>query len=176
MSEWWGISISLASAVVAMCALGVTFWQARIMRTHNKLSVRPLITSFMNQDVKGETGYISFDIENCGTGPAIIKNFILLYDGKEVVKNNINAYNRFLAEKIKSFAGTNIGCLVPEYPLASGRSFTLLSFHYDVQRHDVSFADNLNVIIEYQSIYEDEIRTYDSRKDRQFHSGEASNA
>lgn len=83
----WETSISLASAAVALCALGVTVWQGRQNNRHNKMSVRPKLTASENYQDDDNERTVSFELINSGFGPAIIKDFILVYDGKEVAKN-----------------------------------------------------------------------------------------
>jgi hypothetical protein len=175
MSEWWEISISLASAVVALCALVVTVWQGRQNDRHNKMSVRPKLTASQDFENDDEGKIISFKLMNAGFGPAIIKDFILLYDGKEVSKNNPKAYQDFLKTSIKKADFFNIYSFAPESILLAGEGCELFSFRH---RHgqDVSFIDKLNLRVNYQSIYEDELFVYDSKKDRLFQGREVRNA
>jgi len=161
--------ISLASAVVAGCALGVTFWQGYLIRQHNRLSVRPMLATMERHDAKDNVGYVSFELSNCGVGPAVIKNFILLYGDEEVSRNNRKTYDDFLRDKAQGLASVYTGSFVPGAAFSVGEKHTLLSFVYDIEKQDVSFIHRLNVIVDYQSIYQGEVFTYDSRKDRQFH-------
>lgn len=161
--------IALASAVVAGCALGVTFWQAHLMRQHNKLSVRPMLATMERNDTKDNAGYVEFELKNCGVGPAIIKNFVLLNGDEEVSRNNRKTYDDFLREKAQGFAKVYTGSLVPGSALSVGEKHPLLAFVYDAEKQDVSFIHRLNLVVEYQSIYQDEVFVYDSRQDRQFH-------
>lgn len=161
--------IALASAVVAGCALGVTFWQGYLMRQHNRLSVRPMLTTMERYEIKNNLGYVSFELSNCGIGPAIIKNFVLLNGDEEVSRNNRKTYDDFLRSRAQELDNVYTGSFVPGSALSVGDKHTLLSFVCDVEKHDVSFIHRLNLIVDYQSIYQDEVFTYDSRKDRQFH-------
>ncbi len=176
MSEWWEVSISLASAIVAACALAVTVWQGRQNYKHNKMSVRPKLTASEDyqDDDKGRT--VSFDLINAGFGPAIIKDFVLAYDGKEVSNNNRKAFEDFLTQltKDKGVSLLSLYSFIPDSSLLAEERYELFSFHH---RHgqDVSFIDKLNVRINYQSIYEDETYIYDSKKDRLFQGREVQN-
>jgi hypothetical protein len=165
----WETSISLASAVVAACALGVTVWQGCQNYKHNKLSVRPKLTaseSYHDAD-KGRT--ITFELINSGFGPAIIKDFILVYDGKEVSNNNRKAYEDFLTKltKDKGIDLVSIYSFIPNSSLLAGERYELFSFHH-THGQNISFIDKLNLRVSYQSIYEDETWPYDSKKDRLF--------
>jgi hypothetical protein len=172
MIEWLlaqdaSISIALASAVVALCALGVTFWQGYLMRQHNKISVRPKLTATENYEDTDKARAISFELINSGFGPAIIKDFILVYDGEEVSRNNRKTYDDFLRKKTRAFTDVNIFFFVPDSSLLMNERCELFSFRYK-HGQDASFIHKLNLRVSYQSIYEDETFMYDSRKDRQF--------
>ncbi len=171
-SEMW---ISLASAVVALCALGVTVWQGRQNDRHNKMSVRPKLTASEDyqDDDKGRT--VSFELINAGFGPAIIKDFVLVYDGKEVANNNRKAYEDFLRQLSKDVTFQSLYSFIPDSSLLAGERYELFSFRHK-HGQDVSFIDKLNLRVNYQSIYEDEIFVYDSKKDRLFQGREVRNA
>ena len=175
MSEWWETSISLASAVVAVCALSVTVWQGRQNYKHNKMSVRPKLTASEDyqDDDKGRT--VSFELINSGFGPAIIKDFILVYYGKEVSKNNCKGYEDFLMQLSKDVAFQSMYSFIPDSSLLAGERYELFSFRHK-HGQDVSFIDKLNLRVNYQSIYEDETFIYDSKKDRLFQGREVRNA
>lgn len=167
----WETSISLASAVVAACALGVTIWQGRQNDRHNRMSVRPKLTASENyqDDDNGRT--VTFELINSGFGPAIIKDFILVYDGKEVSKNNRKTYEEFLTHLSKDVQFQSLYSFIPDSSLLAGEKYELFSFRHK-HGQDVSFIDKLNLRVNYQSIYEDETFPYDSKKDRQFHGRE----
>lgn len=171
-SEIW---ISLASAVVALCALGVTVWQGRQNDKHNKMSVRPKLTASEDyeDDDKGRT--VSFELINAGFGPAIIKDFVLVYDGKEVANNNRKAYEDFLRQLSQDVSFQSLYSFIPDSSLLAGERYELFSFRHK-HGQDISFIDKLNLRVNYQSIYEDEIFVYDSKKDRLFRGREVRNA
>ncbi len=165
-------SIALASAFVAACALGVTIWQGRQNHKHNKLSVRPLLATMEHHHVTDNIGYVAFELINCGVGPAIIKNFVLLFGDQEVSRNNRKTYDDFLKNKCEGYMDVYTGQYVPGGAMQAGEKHLLLSFKYDTEKQDVEFAHQLNLLVDYQRIYEDETFTYDSRKDRLFHGRE----
>lgn len=171
----WNFLNNNGSAVIATCALGVTFWQACVMRKHNRLSVKPFLATTEGNDKKGDGGKVSFVIENCGVGPALIKSFALWDEDREVCKNNRKAYEDHVDKIMSGFRDILMSCFVPGFAIPVGSKHTLLEFSYS-QGQDISFIHKLNVVVEYQSIYQDEIFTYDSRKDRQFHGREAQDA
>lgn len=165
-------SIALASAFVALCALGVTLWQGRQNHKHNKLSVRPLLATMEQHHTKENIGYVAFELINCGVGPAIIKNFALLFGDEEVSRNNRTTYDDFLKSKLEGFMDVYTGQYVPGGAMQVGEKHVLLAFKYDTEKHDIDVIHQLNLLVDYQSIYQDEVFTYDSRKDRMFHGRE----
>lgn len=184
MGEWLAENTGLVTAwtaiVISVFALVVTLWQAYVMRRHNKLSVRPLLVTAEQEKTNGNTGYFLFELENCGVGPAIIKNFILLDGDKEIARNNRKAYNDFLTKIIKDNAKTSnltISSLAPGGALPAGAKHLLLEVTYDIKNSNTSFTHQLNLTVEYQSIYEDKDKTFvcDTRNFRIFSGMEAQN-
>ncbi len=167
-SETW---IAIASAITAICALAATIWQGRQNYKHNKLSVRPMLTTMINYKDGKKTRTVSFELINSGFGPAIIKDFILMFDGEEVSKNNLKSYEDFLKEKAKSFKVESVFSITPDASIVMGERYELFSFSYK-HGEDVSFIHKLDLLVNYQSIYEDEIFTHDTRKHRKYHGDE----
>ena len=163
-TETW---VAIASAFTAVCALGATIWQGQQNYKHNKLSVRPKLTTMENYENTDETRTVTFELINAGFGPAIFKDFILVYDGKEISKNNRKTYEDFLTEKTQGFTDVCIFSFIPDSTISSGECCELFSFTHK-HGQDASFINKLNLRVNYQSIYEDEIYEYDSRKDRQY--------
>lgn len=167
----WETYISIASAVVALCALGVTVWQGRQNDRHNKMSVRPKLTASEDYHDDDYGRIVSFELINAGFGPAIIKDFILVYDGKEVSKNNRKTYEDFLRHLSKDVVFQSMYSFIPGSSLSAGERYELFSFRHK-QGQDVSFIEKLNLRVNFQSIYEDETWEYDSKKDRSFNGRE----
>lgn len=166
------ISIALASAVIAACALGVTIWQGRQNYKHNKLSVRPFLSTMEYHTEDGNIGQITFALINCGIGPAIIKNFVLLDGDEEVSRNNRKTYDDFIAQKFDGFTDVFCGSYVPGAAMQAGEKMILLTFRYDMQKQNIDFVHKLNLLADYQCIYQSDTFTYDSRNDRRFHGRE----
>ncbi len=66
--------------IIALLALGISIWQGWQIRIHNKLSVRPHLTTWINTDAK--KGYYTLELINNGIGPALIEEFLVKVDGK----------------------------------------------------------------------------------------------
>ncbi len=170
-SETW---IAIASAVMAACALGVTVWQGYQNNKHNKMSVRPKLTTLTNfEEIETETK-VSYELINAGVGPAIIKDFILFYDGKEISKNDGETYEKILRENACNTKILYVRSFAPGSSISTKECCTAFSFQYK-SGQDISFMDRFNVCIHYFSIYEDEIFTLDTRKTH-YYSGKVDDA
>jgi hypothetical protein len=73
--------IAVAAVFIAACAFVVTLWQAHVARTHNKLSVRPLLVWNRDRSITDAGVEDTFTVRNCGVGPAIIKQRFFLVNG-----------------------------------------------------------------------------------------------
>ena len=74
-SDW----IALSSGVVALCALGVSFWQGHVASKHNRLSARP----HLKVDCHAKDDEISCSIINVGLGPAFLDELLFSIGGTE---------------------------------------------------------------------------------------------
>lgn len=105
----WEAIAGLSSAVIALCALGLTVWQAKITRHHNKLSVTPHLTTWSQRDVANNR--YSAELLNNGIGPALIESFYIHVDGQLISGEGTEPIEKAL--KI----------LFPQYQYASWQSF-----------------------------------------------------
>jgi hypothetical protein len=76
----WQDTIGMASVVIALCALIFSFWQAAESREHNRLSLKPHLTTWAQR--QPDKGVFDVELINSGLGPAIIKRFTFLLDGQ----------------------------------------------------------------------------------------------
>lgn len=77
--------IAAAAAIIALLAFVATVWQAHLTRTHNRLSVRPVLVSHRNRVTTDGGTEISLVIRNCGIGPAIVKDRFFTVAGQRFV-------------------------------------------------------------------------------------------
>jgi hypothetical protein len=77
----WEAVAALASVVIAFCAFVLTVWQVVTTRRHNRLSVKPFLTTWTDSDYD-ENRY-GIKLINNGVGPALIKSFTIEVDGKK---------------------------------------------------------------------------------------------
>ncbi len=146
--------ISIASATIALSAFVVAIWQGWITRTHNILSVTPLL--YMHID---DSDGLNYYIENQGLGPAIIKDFIIRV-GNNVYENPVrDPY----AEVVQSVNLCNMKyeyfLLTKGSPLLPEKQKLLLSLKFTGPNSNVySYAqveEKIEFEIQYQSIYKD---------------------
>jgi hypothetical protein len=78
----WSVFTGISSAVIALCALALSIWQGILAKKHNRLSVRPHLTTRTHSDA--EKGLYVVDLINNGIGPAIIEEFTVKVDGKRI--------------------------------------------------------------------------------------------
>lgn len=133
-----------------------------------------MLTTFQAEDEKDNTYYSKIYLENCGVGPAIIKNFILLEGDQEVSRNNFRKNQEYIKQRIPAAENLYIGFCVPGYVLSAGTKHTLLEIVTKTAQ-DIAAIEKLNLIVEYQCIYQEEVFTYDSRNDRIYHGREDKN-
>jgi hypothetical protein len=105
----WEAIAGLSSAVIALCAFGITIWQVHITRRHNKLSVTPHLTTWAHSD-KVKNMY-SVELLNNGIGPALINSFQIQVDGHPIIGEG----NEPMEKALK--------ILFPQYQYSSGQSF-----------------------------------------------------
>ncbi|MBK9595445.1 MAG: hypothetical protein IPO57_08835 [Rhodocyclales bacterium] len=105
----WEAIAGLSSAVIALCALGLTVWQAKITRYHNRLSVTPHLTTWSQRDVANNR--YSVELLNNGIGPALVESFYIHVDGQLISGEGMEPIEKAL--KI----------LFPQYQYASWQSF-----------------------------------------------------
>ncbi len=93
--------ISISTIVIACAAVGISVWQGWATRHHNKLSVKPILEIHISTTSDGPL--MGVWVENCGTGPAIIKDMIVYLDGQPTkVDNQEKAENIYRAANILS--------------------------------------------------------------------------
>lgn len=78
----WELIVGASGVFVAALAFGITVWHGIQSRKHNKLSVRPLLTSWQYTDNEEKQFKVGFT--NCGIGPALIDNFVVRVDGEVI--------------------------------------------------------------------------------------------
>jgi hypothetical protein len=76
--------IAICSAVIALCALGATFWQTKHSKQHSLLSVRPLLCWHKSKTATGVGCFVTFTVKNLGLGPAVIHKRFFSLNGERL--------------------------------------------------------------------------------------------
>ena len=166
----WFIDEHLAE-VIAGCALTLTFYQAYLFRQHNRLSVRPHLASFSRRDKRPGKGTLAYSLLNNGVGPAFIKSFQILLDGRLV-----NDPDKALAEVLPGLRyDHSITRLGDEYVMVAGEARDILILALPVSDGETlekinSNLERFDLVVEYESAYK-ESRTLDTRLKKQDRGG-----
>ena len=159
---------AIMSIIIAFFALLTTIVQGIQNHRRNKIQVRPFLGASTQMHVSGDVGRYEFKLTNRGVGPAIIKKSILLFDSEVISQNDYQNYVDFLKAKLKKYRSMQVGFVVPDRIMKADEEQMIWSFEYEIQNQNLSFLDKLALVVEYQSIYEDETFVFDSRDNRNF--------
>ena len=157
--------ISVASVVIACCALASTFWQLKIQRQHNHISVRPHLCRFTKRELENNNAYLEVILVNNGLGPAFINSFDVYYRG-EICDPDI------AIKEVLNGQGYNIShtILGDDYAIPAKSEKPLLTLNFlalsedaldDVER----LLNKIDLVISYSSAY-GSMQPLDTRDDR----------
>ena len=83
-----------ATAIVAIVAVAFTFWQIRVGREHNRLSVRPRLVIWLDPATDSSGHHITTVVRNLGLGPAYVTKIEYLFKGVPVNIRDADAVQR----------------------------------------------------------------------------------
>jgi hypothetical protein len=87
--------IALTSAFVSVLALGLTMYEAWATRRHNRLSVKPALSFDLVLDE--EQCALVIRLRNNGLGPAVVRRYEMLVDGRSLEQLNIRQFQELSA-------------------------------------------------------------------------------
>ena len=149
-------------AVVAVSALFIAFYSAQQTRKHNRLSVKPHITAFPNTDINPRECLLSVELMNNGLGPAIIKKYLIYFDGKIVADTDYNTLKNFFDNLIKSKKKEvyqhTIAALGKDYAMPANEKRVIISIKFPIKSKETEkefeeLLDKFDLIVEYESFY-----------------------
>ncbi len=161
--------VGLSSLVIAICALGFTIWQTRSSIIHDKLSVKPYLSTWrtLSED------YLAVKIHNNGLGPAKIKSFGIYVDGQKITGMFLEPHKKALAIVFQNYqfyfdSGTYLGV---GYMMPANQEKDLVAIRFTGEKKpteaEVEHAlKRARVVIKYESIYKEE-ETLDSHEELQ---------
>ncbi len=156
--------IAMMSVIIAGTALWVSIRGDKRNEKKARLSVQPLLKIIAEKQWKPSLGdpnrieQLDLKIINQGLGPAIIKNFILQFDGKELTRNDQDSHFRKAQEKLRGQGGEDakLSFLAPDSVIQEGDNKLLLWIEYDSVKYNTDGIAKLDILVEYYSIYKDE--------------------
>ena len=163
----WEAIAGISSSVIALCALAITLWQAYVTREHNKLSVKPYITTWSHN--QNQHGFYSVDILNNGVGSALIKRFQIFVDGHEIKGQALELVEKALGILFSNYAYSSYKAYLSEgYMMAPKENRNLVKIQFLGPNFpsplEIEHATKrVRILIEYESIYKEK-QTYDSSK------------
>ena len=139
--------VAIAAIVISVCALFVSFYEARIMRTQQKASVWPYVQ--ISQEYNHER--FALNALNRGVGPAMIESVILTLDGKpqenlHTLLNNVLGKGHGLGYSNTKVSGINNQVLSKDYDKF------MISMNWDEAGKVREFTENFNRI-GYEVVY-----------------------
>ena len=150
------------SILIAMIVAVFSGYQALLLRKHNRLSVRPHISTWVRHSEIGGQHYLRLFLENNGLGTAIIKEFTLKFDGKELGANKeIPALVREIRALVADKECMNYdNCAILSYgsSLRDGKEIAVVSLtctpNDKTNMEDFeAFMDRFEIDVRYKSIY-----------------------
>jgi len=152
-SDW----IAISSVVIALCALGVSFWQGWVAREYSRLSSRPLLEIECNAFVNA--GIL---IKNCGHGPAIVKSISVTSNNEEFQLCGRKDYQRFVNHILPESAQALINTSIPEKDSAIAASEERFLLRIQTVEGDNTIGKHLDtlfkaflVVVKYESLYKE---------------------
>ena len=163
--------VSAAATVIALAALGLSVYQAMLSRQHARLSVRPLLDSELHVSAARER--FCLIVTNNGLGPAVIKRWQLLVDGKPYRDLGITRWEQ-LTDHLKLSKPVSYSYFEPNSVLAPEESEELIGYAVTVYSREEAdrFREairRLTIVIEYESMYR-EAFTFEFRGSEYFKS------
>ncbi len=156
--DWQAIT-GISSTVIALCALVFSFWQGAKIRKHNRLSVRPHLTTWRHRDP--DKGFYAVELINNGIGHAVIEDFVIKIDGKRIPGNETEPIERALKILFPNFSyQSNHSYLAKNYSMAPKERCAVVSVQFlgpqfpspEVVEHALNRSD---LGISYKSFYEE---------------------
>jgi len=165
----WEAIAGFSTAVIALCAFVLTIWQGCVMRRHNRLSVRPYLTTWLHSDTAKHIYAIA--LLNNGLGPALIKSFRLEVDGRVMIGEGMEPIDKGLKILFSQYQYHRSGSFVAKgYMMPAKVSHNLATVQFfgekvpTPEEVDHAFKKRGKLLIEYESIYKEKW-TLDSSKE-----------
>ena len=149
--------VAITSAVIAVCALGTSLWNAIAIRRHQKLSVRPHLT--FSRYIQPGSPQVRISLKNNGLGTAIIESINVYLDGNDFPINRASHWCD-LVDKLNKIDGDVIGFrMYAGEALRAGDSISLLEVQNDEDGDTEAIGaqfDRIRIVARYKSMYDEQ--------------------
>ena len=171
MNEILNLLKTNSSLIVSICAIGLTLQQSWTTRKHNKLSVLPRLTTFVERDLlPSQPGQRKIKLYKCtltnsGLGPAFIEDFKFLIDGNPIEADEPDDVYKAIknASKLKLVDDLwRISILKKEHVMGKDVPQLIAQLAFIEDDTELLEKDRYQVIVKYKSAYGESF-TYDSR-------------
>ena len=149
---------ALGTVVIAFAALALSVLQFKASRTHNKLSVRPLLVLDANYDptVRG----FGLSVSNKGIGPAVILDFRILVDGKDETASASHPWAAALKKLDLNYTFIQHFSLSSDTAISPRETLPLITADRDQIKDDMvhhmkNRLPRIGIVISYASVYGD---------------------
>lgn len=153
--------LAILAVCVSILALAVTWWQASLARSHNKLSVRPHLIGHSHWD----NSLYSLEVLNHGLGPAVITAARVYHQDKLVEGKGTSVIQKAI-EKVPGCQLVEHEFFYTPFVLPAGSSIKVCKIYYNPEIQDIEhyLGGILYIQIEYESAYKEKCPMYESRR------------
>jgi len=159
IQEVWNWLGENAAEIIAVCALVFTAYQAGLARKHNRLSVKPHLTTFGNREELNGVKSIGATIQNNGLGPAVIQSFQFELLGQlREFRSSEEAHSVFETIIDNPKVSLSISTLCPGHVISNSEKLLIFSAVFPLSEEGSindfeSMLDAMAIKVKYQSIY-----------------------
>jgi hypothetical protein len=155
ISDW-------VSIAVAGLAFGATWWQAKITREHNKISVTPMLVNGNHWDLSPTALTVSFAIKNAGVGVALVTDRYFTFEGNRFTpQQSDSTIEELCALTFKTFlpyhvASTGLFGKKARIPPGSELVLAKLVFpnpHSDLRDVVIGLTSKIDFHVQYECLY-----------------------
>lgn len=167
-----GLEASDVAALAASVAATFTAYQAMLLRRHNRLSVKPHLSTWTRTDDANKEFKIYFILSNNGLGPAIIKDFVVYFDNEKLGDNmDTQALKSEIEKKAaqeKGIIKSTVSVLGIDSAFPVGEKEVLFLIHvpmymgFDKSKFE-SFVNRFDLKINYNSVYGEVMKPLSTR-------------
>lgn len=157
----WQIITALASSTIATCAIFISVWQGIEMRKHNRISVKPHLTTWLNN--RHSEGVYEFYLVNNGIGPAFIQSFTVEINSVQIEGNKTELLHIALKQLFPGSAyAATVSHVAKGYAMGAKEEICLINVKFDKDKMPTKeeINDSFNkadLLITYESAYKESV-------------------